>query len=274
MAVGSKLFQLKKWLTISDAAKQLTSFLSEDVSEADIYQLALDGNLIISVYFPNGISAKKGKLIQYDEVKWNGFPDPDDWERVIGADGKPHMIHKNTKPLIHMPDALLVDGDVPMQDARWLRLEERVSNIDGLWDLAMIGAERLDIEHLLLQEISELSCTSINLEGMFLIDGDVWANPQANFKGTKYDRNGKDSFYPAGGLAEFDHILVIKQISITDFLTLLNNQDKKSKGRPPKLSIKEIAEIKELHKEQPGLTAETIANQYGVSDSLIRQSWN
>lgn len=273
MAVGTKLFQLKEWLTIRDAARQLTSMLNEDVSEADIYQLALDGNLIISAYLPNGVDAKKGKLIRYDEVRWEGFPQLDDFEYVKGPDGKINMVHKKTKPLIHMPDALRID-DVPVQDARWLRLEEQVSRIDGLWDLAMMGAERLDIEHLLLQEISGLSCNSINLEGLFLINGDVWANPQAKFKGDKLAGDGKNCFYPAGGLDEFDHILVVRQGSIIDFLTLLNSRDKKPKGRPSKLSSKEIAEIKKLHKEQPSLTAEIIANQYGVSASLIRQEWN
>lgn len=274
MALGTKLFQLKEWLTIRDAARQLTSMLNEDVSEADIYQLVLDGNLIISAYLPNGVDAKKGKLIQYEEVKWNGFPQLDDWEYIKGPDGKMSMVHKKTKPLIHMPDALLIDGDVPAQEARWLRLEEQVSRIDGLWDLAMMGAERLDIEHLLLQEISGLSCTSINLEGVFLINGDIWANPQARFKDDKLDKDGKNCFYPTGGLDQFDHILVVRQSSIIDFLALLNSRDKKPKGRPSKLSSIEIAEIKKLHKEQPKLTAEMIANQYGVSASLIRQEWN
>lgn len=274
MAVGTKLFQLKEWLTIRDAAKQLTSMLNEGVSEADIYQLALNGNLILSVYLPNEVDARKGRLIQYDEVKWSGFPQLDDCEYIKGPNGKINIVHKKTKPLIHMPDALLIDGDVPAQDARWLRLEEQVSRIDGLWDLAMMGAERLDIEHLLLQEISGLSCTSINLEGVFLINGDIWANPQARFKDVKLDKNGKDCFYPAGSLDRFDHVLVVKQSSIIDFLAFLNNRDKKPKGRPSKLSGKEIAEIKKLHKEQPRLTAEMIANQYSVSASLIRQEWN
>jgi hypothetical protein len=274
MVVGTKLFQLKEWLTIRDAARQLTLMLNEDVSEADIYQLALDGNLILSVYLPNEVDARKGRLIQYDEVKWNGFPQLDDCEYIKGSDGKINMVHKKTKPLMHIPDALLIDGDVPVQEARWLRLEEQVSRIDGLWDLAMMGAERLDIEHLLLQEISGLSCDSINLEGVFLINGDMWANPQAKFKGDKLDKDGKNRFYPAGSLDRFDHILVIKQGSIIDFLAILNSRDKKPKGRPSKLSSKEIAEIKKLHKEQSSLTAEIIANQYGVSASLIRQEWN
>lgn len=274
MALGTKLFQLKEWLTIRDAARQLTSMLNEDVSEADIYQLALDGNLIISAYLPNGADAKKGRLVQYEEVKWREFPQLDDCEYIKGLDGKINIVHKKTKPLIHIPDALLIDDDVPAQEARWLRLEEQVSRIGGLWDLVMMGAERLDIEHLLLQEISGLSCTSINLEGVFLINGDIWANPQARFKDDKSKKDEKNSFYPAGGLDQFDHILVVRQSSIIDFLAFLNNRDKKPKGRPSKLSDIEIAEIKKLHKEQPKLTAEMIANQYSVSASLIRQEWN
>lgn len=274
MTVSKKLFQLKQWLTIRDAAKQLSALLNEDVSEVDLYQLALDEKITISVYFPNGANAKKGRLIQFDDVKWDGFPRLDDCEYVKKPNGQVELIHKKTKPLIHFPDALLIDDDVPVQNARWLRFDRRIFRIDGVWDLAMIGAERIDIERLLLQEISGLSCDSINLEGLFLTHGDVWVNPQAEFSEAKTGIKDENNFYPSGGLDDFDHILVIKPSSIMNFLASLNDGGKKLKGRPRNLSDQEVEAIKNAHKSNPKITANEIAQEYGVSDSLIRRVWN
>ena len=54
----SKLVKLKQWLTVSDAAQYLALLCGEDVSEPDIYQLALDGGLQLSVRFVNSVPAR------------------------------------------------------------------------------------------------------------------------------------------------------------------------------------------------------------------------
>lgn len=48
-----KLFNLKKWLTIGDAARHLTLLFGEAVSEHDVLQLALDRHLMLSLLFVN-----------------------------------------------------------------------------------------------------------------------------------------------------------------------------------------------------------------------------
>lgn len=45
----SRLFTLKKWLSLSDAAKRLSTSFDEEVTEADVIQLALDGHLRLSL---------------------------------------------------------------------------------------------------------------------------------------------------------------------------------------------------------------------------------
>src|SRR5690606_11024820 len=45
----SKLFTLKKWVTLADAAKYLSVSFGEHVTEADVIQLALDGHLRLSL---------------------------------------------------------------------------------------------------------------------------------------------------------------------------------------------------------------------------------
>jgi hypothetical protein len=45
--------KFKEWLTVPDAARHLSILFGEDVSEADVLQLALDGHLTLSVHFVN-----------------------------------------------------------------------------------------------------------------------------------------------------------------------------------------------------------------------------
>lgn len=48
------LWKLREWLTISQAAEYLSSKIDDDVSEADILRLGLDGQLKLSVNLPSG----------------------------------------------------------------------------------------------------------------------------------------------------------------------------------------------------------------------------
>jgi len=56
----SKLFKFKEWLTIPDAAKHLSHFFGEKISEADVLRLGIDGHLKLSVHFSKPIIAKYG----------------------------------------------------------------------------------------------------------------------------------------------------------------------------------------------------------------------
>ena len=69
-----KLFNLKEWLTIPDTARHLSIVFGEDVSEADVLRLALDGRLQLSVYFVNNANARCGKVVGYDQVEWYETP--------------------------------------------------------------------------------------------------------------------------------------------------------------------------------------------------------
>ncbi len=58
-----KLLNLKHWLTVPDAARHLSMFFGEDVSEADILRLALDGHLTLSVNFVNHTTGRCGPVV-------------------------------------------------------------------------------------------------------------------------------------------------------------------------------------------------------------------
>ena len=59
-----KLFNLKKWLTVAEAARHLSILFGEDVSEADVLRLALDGELSLSVHFLNQVACSIGVVVK------------------------------------------------------------------------------------------------------------------------------------------------------------------------------------------------------------------
>lgn len=65
----SKLFKLRKWVTLEEAAQYLTISLGEPVSKAQLLKFGIDGLLAISVYFPNEQAVMIGKVLPYSEGK-------------------------------------------------------------------------------------------------------------------------------------------------------------------------------------------------------------
>lgn len=144
----SKLFKLKEWLTLDETAQHLTVVLGEPVLEKDIYRLALDGYLQLSINIINGTQVHKGKLISPEDVEWHEFSSS--------------LLPNTVKKPVLIPDSLCIGEN------RFLKLEEKVKSIRGVWDLMMIGGERLDIEHWYQQLIEGPAITLTNLDGAFV----------------------------------------------------------------------------------------------------------
>ncbi len=66
----SKLLELKKWLTVPEAAERLSTIFKDKVTEADVFRLALDGHLVLSINLVNGAHANLGRLIDEANVEW------------------------------------------------------------------------------------------------------------------------------------------------------------------------------------------------------------
>lgn len=67
----SKLFSLKKWISLTDAAVRLSSSFDEEVSEGDIVQLALDGRLLLSLRLrASHLYALRWHIRRKDEIKY------------------------------------------------------------------------------------------------------------------------------------------------------------------------------------------------------------
>lgn len=152
----SKLLKLKVWLTLDDAARHLSLMFGEAVSKSDVLRLALDGRLTLSVNFVNGAKARCGPMIERDEVQWRELP---------GLNGG----------TISLPDGVMLN------DGSAITLEDEVVSLRGIYDLTMLGNERLDVEHLYQQLTDGPSVTLQGLDGPFVVAGDLYCQLQESF---------------------------------------------------------------------------------------------
>jgi len=111
----SRLLQLKQWVTVSEAAHYLTKAINESVSESDIYRFALERQLELSIRFPNKQPAKKvTKFVNF----WDDFT----FDQFLWA-----------SQLDSCECAIFENIDYP-------------ENLIGVYQLPLIGAERIEIE--------------------------------------------------------------------------------------------------------------------------------
>ncbi len=110
----SKLFKLKKWLTLKDAVSHLAIVFGEDITEADVLRLALDGTLTLSLFLPIAITANRAEM----------RPFPADTDEFLRAS----MISR--------------DGG----DSCLTVITDETISLEGVVDLSMIGGEKFLIE--------------------------------------------------------------------------------------------------------------------------------
>lgn len=148
----SKLFKLKEWLTLNEAANHLSSVFGEQVTIADIYRLALDNHIMLSVNFINLAEAKKVELIKVTDLEY----------KIVAPKGLKDFPESG---FFRVP----INAKYPISREYWLKsIEPELLMIKGLWDLPMIGNEKLTVEHLYQQETSGLSIKEEPLKGVFI----------------------------------------------------------------------------------------------------------
>jgi len=287
----SKLFKLKEWLTLEEAANHISNVLGELVTLADIYRLALDKHIKISANFVNGAKARVGKFVKTADVEF------------IVIDKMPLTEEKLEKPF-SMP----LNAEIQCSKDDWIALDKEVVSIRGLWDLSMIGAERIDIEYYYQQETSGLEVTLQALDGVFLKQGDVLYQLQTDFDDNEYQQGSKaakqkleqyitsnkltddeikklrdeyeaerkkylggkreferiPSYYPSGGLDEHDYVLVVKTKEVTRFIQSLEDTPQEAKPLTSKERNSLLVLIGSLCKQ-----VDIDPKQRGVSASLV-----
>jgi hypothetical protein len=126
----SKLLTLKEWLTVKDAAKRLSISTGEKIKEADVLRLALDGHLTLSVYFVNHANGRPARIEPLGIQHVNNAPSFDEY-------GPPNYITIEGELLPNEKEVLIYEGDMA-----------KPQTLEGVWDLLMLGVEKLDVENL------------------------------------------------------------------------------------------------------------------------------
>lgn len=143
-----KLFNLKEWLTVADAARHLSIVFGEDVTEADVLRLALDGQLRLSVNIVNGARGRCGRIVPIEEAEYKEVP---------------ALNGKGTLRLYGGPQLSFEGRAISV-----VKLKEEVSELRGIYDLPMVGSERLDVEHEYQQQVGGPSVTLVGMDGAFV----------------------------------------------------------------------------------------------------------
>ena len=182
----SKLFKLKSWLTLKEAANHLSNLFGEPVTETDILRLALDYKLTLSAVFVGGAWASFCKPVDDADVIYKEVPTIDG----IGV--------------LRLP----IGGQITYAaNGQTLQCQEEVFPLDSdePYDLVMMGGERDNIEFQYWLNAGGPKIESTNLHGTYVSNCKKVFQlkdklPQKNHELT--------SFYPLGGLPSDSAIVV------------------------------------------------------------------
>lgn len=161
-----KLYRLREWLTLEEAAGQLSQLLSEPVTVAELYRLALDGELKLSINLLNHAKARLGRVVPYREIPHH--------EALLPMENVP------PGEVVWVPDGQSLDTVGTLtEETPFLLLDEDIVTIQGVWDLSMKGAECIDIEHAFQALTGGPSVNLVTLSGLLLNRPDgQWAQLQ------------------------------------------------------------------------------------------------
>jgi hypothetical protein len=206
-----KLLNLKQWLTVPDAARHLSIRFGEDLSEADVLRLALDGHLTLSVYFVNHTSAFCGPI-------------------VSGPDAKRHTV-----PAFDKCEAVEIIEGVEVGD-QVIECLPLIFRLRDVWDLKMQGAERIDVEHRYQCLTGGPPVDLYSLAGPIVCREDgMHCQLQSHFsdsefadpKDLKEPRDHPANYYQAAGLP-VDSVLVVRTSALHDLEKRLAEPDQRA----------------------------------------------
>ena len=228
-----KLLNLKPWLTIPDAARHLSVQFDDDVSEADVLRLGLDRHLTLSVDFVNHAYGRPGRLVPISKAKRSTIPSLETGEPFTFLHG------------------YLLDGTSVIE---WE--EDKIMSMAGVWDLAMVSAEKIDVEHR-YQNLTggppvELCC----LDGPIVCRGDGLycevrnrfsdeelssfsskggksspSTEEPSYKQNARERSDAGNYFPAAALPD-DSVLVVRTSALRELETFVSQQE-----QPPEKPI-------------------------------------
>jgi hypothetical protein len=244
-----KLLKLKEWLTVRDAAQHLSILFGEEVSVADVLRLALDGQLTLSVHFVNHAHARCGPIVPLKDAKR--------YKLQISESETVHGIH-----------------GLCINEKEVLELGESIAVLEGVWDLTMLGAERLDVELRYQMLTSGPAVDLVFLDGPIVSRGDGTACRLEDYFADNefFDKkklvnpwNNPRNFYPAGGLPS-DSVLVVRTRALLEArMSELDKVPEKPIERRERTTllvmIAALAKLAKIDVAKPSSAAATIESQ-------------
>ncbi|MEI8645040.1 hypothetical protein P4S60_05275 [Pseudoalteromonas sp. Hal040] len=259
----SKLFKLKEWLTLNETVDYISKSLNEPVTIPDLFRLALDKHIVISVNLVNGAQACLGKFISKADISLITFT-----KDIIGEElEQPYIAPEN--------------GESYFEDDKFIKIDNtKIQNISGVWDLTLAGSEAIDLEFYCQKMTSGLEVTLVGLEGVYLEKNGVLAQLHTSFDLNEYmegskiycqkaedsldksnmtsdeiddfrndlkekrrkflsrDQFAKSNYYPSGGLDEHDYDFVFRTSEINRFLSSLEVGDKDESEQSVELKLR------------------------------------
>lgn len=224
-----RLFKLKDWVTLDDAARHLSSVLAEEVRRVDILQFAVEGQLTISVNVAHGGTARQGKIVPRSAVPVaKGLPRP-------------------KKGSLDVDDDYEVPLGIPLDSGEFIVFDQKLEDkdggarIEGVWDVPMIGDDRLAVEREFHDAMGIPRRDATTLDGAFISrpnhdEREVWqvlskstrrkTNPEwlrrkhagESLEGFKQVLDEEEAFYYPGDLPD-GSFLVVRSDELQRFLS-------------------------------------------------------
>lgn len=262
-----KLSSLKSWFDTYEAARLLTDALEESVSTQDIFRLALDSHLTLSVRFINPAYGRKCTQVNPSDISWKEVP------ALIG-DG-----------VIKLP----MTGKVLFLDENTYHVDGDVVHLEGNFDLPMIGGERIDVEFAYHTLQLQPTPTAVSLDGVLVrsVDGTLY-ELQSRYEYPKLEGgfNAAAKFHPAGALPE-DRVFVLRKECLDAFInehsTIPKETVKPLGAREHKSYLNIIGAMLELLQnpragrvDDAAIVRELVQNygdKYGISESNLNRKF-
>jgi hypothetical protein len=211
----NKLLESTKWLTLHDAAKELSRMVDAEISPPKILQYALEGELKLSINLVKSIKARVVKIVPFEEVEWykTDFL-PSCPEDSSTENNEPPLLMKSLK----------------IDDNRYLNLTSDVKFIKDIWDLPMWEGGRSGIE----REYHKLTGgpkITTSSRGVFVKNEDgsqIYQLLETKKKDRSFPFSSHRSYVIQTGLPH-DSVLVVRPQVLIDFKKSLDEEQNLSK---------------------------------------------
>lgn len=137
------------WLPLDRAAKYLSTALDQELTEVELLGLARQKLLTLSVHFPNLAKVRYGEIIHYPRSQFESARTSADLPREL------EWFWLSPDEAISLPDfpreaegePVLVTRLLNLDPDHYVRFTGKARTIEGVWDLPMIGGEKLGVEN-------------------------------------------------------------------------------------------------------------------------------